>query len=434
MNLVKWTVIATLFSLSSIWAEQLSLTEAERLAVHKSYQSQGDSLDDRARVWEKRKVAAGYLPEVTYNANLIWMDSATQINQMGGAAVPGVSITDTTMLSHNITINQPITNGGVEIVAIQIAKLTKQMQEIGYEQNRAETVLRVRKKYFDIITLHEQMALTAADLEWAKQSRDDAKLRFQLGTLPETELLRWESSVVQREAQLASLQALKGFHYSGMNEEIGTTAIPDSLALDPFSLFETAYEQLLLSEGSVDENHQLRQMMLQESIISKGKSITVTQGLPKLNAFAKYSKSIYAGADNDGISGGWQAGLSLSVPLFNGMRNSTEYIQKRYEAEAFVVQKQQVRHMLESNRVRLYQYLKSTETLVVSLKRQVELNEKNRDILSDRYRLGQATQLDLLSMNQLVSASRLEYISTILDILYYHAEYENLIGTLEVTR
>ncbi len=426
-------ILAILLLISAISAEKLSLKSAENRALESGYTMRMNSADNKARSWQKRNVIAGYLPDVSYNATLMRVDDTTALYtayQSGDPANPKPK-----MLNHEIAVSQPITNGGAEIVAIQMAKHTKEAQELGYKADSTDLILLVRQNYFELIKAKEQIKIAKQDLEWAEKNLVDAEVRKLSGVLPETDFLRWQRVVIDKNAFLLQSQALNEYREAELRVAMGEN--PDganSIETDSFQLFEEYYNKFDLDSGVIDSNTRLQSLSGYREISHDQRKMAVTSAMPKLNGFYSWGKDQQWNNGNQVTTthGKWSVGVGLNVPLFSGFRNSTSYFEKKYDAIKSDIEFEKTRNEMSANLIRIKKFMEASQIGAESSKKQFELNRKNFEIMNDRYSLGQINQIDLLEMNQALAGSRLDYITRTLETLYYYSEYQNAIGKLEV--
>lgn len=424
-------MLLLLFSLGS--AELLTLKEAESKAMENGFDIRIDSADDVAREWQKKNVVAGYLPSLSYDATLMKMDDSTAYLQ-GGDFSPNAVIKPNS-LNHEFKLTQPITNGGAEVVAIKLAKHTKRAQELGYGANRADLILQVRKRYFELLKAKEQVKIAERDLTWANQNLENAQIRFESGVLPETDLLRWQRSVIEKRAVLLQSKALDEYQQAELKVAMGMNPnSSDVIETSDFQVFENLYLQFQLDSGVVDSNLRLQSLDGFREISHDQRKLALTSAMPKLNGFGSWGKNQRWSSGNDLQSGynKWSVGVGLSVPIFSGFRNSTSYMEKKYDAIKADINYEKSRNAMAANLIRIEKFMEAARIGAESANEQFKLNVKNFEIMNDRYTLGQINQIDLLEMNQALAGSRLEYITKTLETLYFYSEYQNAIGKLEV--
>ncbi len=426
-------IIIVLLLTSLLSAEQLSLKEAELRAMSNGFDIRIDSIDDISRSWQKKNVIAGYLPKIDYSANLMRLDDSTAY--YSGISMVGPTVPRPNILNHEFTLSQPITNGGAEIVAINLAKNTKRAQELGYDANRADLILLVRQRYFELIKANAQIDIAKRDLKWAEKNLVNAEVRFESGVLSEIDLLRWKRSVIDKRAFLMQSKALDEYHQADLKVAMGIDPLSQpSIETESFTVFEEYYQNFELDSGLIDSNLRLQSLDGYREISHDQRKLALTSTLPKVNGFGSWGKDQKWGDDADVITSyaKWRIGIGLNVPLFSGFRNSTAYLEKKHDAIKADIDYEKSRHMMSANLIRISKFIEAAKIGAESAHEQLELNEKAFGIMNDRYELGQVNQIDLLEMNQALAGSRLEYITRTLDALYLYSEYQNAIGKLEV--
>ncbi len=436
----KQLIIGAALLVSQIWGETFTLQMAEQRALDQGYQVRIDNADDSARVWQKRNVVSNYLPNVEYNATLTHIEGhiVNKANSMyaGLENDPGISeqMMRQNTLKHEVSITQPITNGGMEIIAIRLAEHTKQAQEQGYKANRSSLLVEVRTAYYEIMKANEQLRIAADDLAWAEQNRTRSKLKWETGLSSEIDYLQWERTVREKENVILQGEAYKQFAIAQLQASLGespTGSMDENL--QDFTIFETRFGSLEQISGDLSNNASLISLDGYRKVAEDQRSLAVTSALPKLNAFAGWSRENRWDEPDETYSpeGGWASGLALTVPIFSGFRNSTKYLERKYDAIKTGIEYEKTESLMEVNLISIKAFREASRESVENAREQHSLNERSFEILSDRYEVGQSDQLDLLEMNRLVAASRLDYVTKIFETLAYHDQYLDATGTLE---
>ncbi len=470
-------------------AAVLTLSDAEQKAATTGFEMRIEHFEERSKEWEKRNAIASYLPSLDYSfdytqmdeemvdrsnesfkqfesfadiGNLIFdmipgLDSATRqkiytdyadmmLAAAGGQAASGQSsgfesaMLYPTTFKHAITVTQPITNGGVEIIAIGIARDTKRAIELQIEAMRQEVIYNTRKAYFNALAAVEQTAMAYQDLSWTKQNLINAQTRQESGAIPMTDLLQWEAEVAQKESNVLLAEAAQRFALLSLFQAMGIQAhkADTAVRLEPLETFEQQYRSgVSLKEGSVDDNPQLQSIRLLTKVAGGSKRVAVSQFMPKLNTFWSYSWPYYLDEDKQlqrrDEQQGWAAGVTVSVPLFSGMRNSTNYKKSTYAYMKAQVEQQQVENQFEVNLKRIRLFHAAAHGSVEAAGKQRELMDKNLEIMQKRYDGGLVNQSQLLEVSLGARMAKIGYIQRLFECLLYEAEYNRAIGKLEVT-
>jgi outer membrane protein TolC len=464
----------------SAHAGVLSLANAERKAVEKAFEVQSQELEERAREWEKKNKVAGYLPTVSYTGTYMMMDDRTvnranqffesiedpsqnpftligrnaylidsiiQVNDGGALPDPdlymGGGMEDfenpqpmfRNSFSHAISVTQPITNGGVELIAITIAKHTKKAVELQLEATRQEALYSARNAYFDALQAAEAVTISRKSLAFAERNLKKAKARHESGAVPVTDVLRWEAEVIRNQNALAQAEAGNRVAVLLLYQAMGTriSEADGGVKLDPVEAYEQWYAKgPAQTAESVETNPQLRAIKSYTKAARGYEQVSKSQYFPKLNAFYTYSWPAWNKLQPWQERRGWTAGAVLSVPIFTGFRNTTSYRMSRFEYKKTVVEERKVENQLRINLERIAQFYKAAYESVEGAKKQRELMDRHLAAMQQRYDGGLVNQTQLLEVALGVDQARLGYIEKLFNCLLLESEYLKAVGKLSV--
>ncbi len=455
--ILLWTFL--LLGMHILHAKVLTLSEAENIAISTGFEARRKYYEEQVKEWEKREVLSGYLPKIDYNINFTRFDDSTVQNANiafdmleNSPMLQGVDFKSSKMyknsLTNEISLSQPLYNGGIEISAIKIAYIMKKAFKLQQEESRQGDIFNTRKAYFDALAAIERTKVVKQSLGWTKQNLHNANTKYAAGSIPKTDLLQWEAEVLQKESEVLEAKAFEEFLIMSLLQAIGIPPAENSslLSLQEFDLFENWYKKGLIdTDDSIASNYQLQSIKLYTQVAEVNKRIAIGAFLPKLNAFCTYSR------DN-----GWEhfnlekmfdksdyiiqkpknvtAGLTLTVPLFHGFKNSIGYKKSNYEYLKIMTEEKKVESQLRVNLKRIALFYKASYQGAKAAKKQQELMERQLDIMQKRYNGGLVNQSQLLEVSLGASQTRINYIQKLFECLLYEAEYLKTIGKLEVTQ
>jgi len=476
---IVWIIVTAVV----LQAKILTLSEAENNAVTMGFETRAKYFEEQAKVWEKKNVVSGYLPRIDYTANFLRLGNKTieetnKVFEGFGETFGNIEILKLNMetlqskhpeeeyipflesqqaesdyanpmtqfknsLKHEFSINQPVTNGGVEVIAIQIAKHTKRAIDFQIKALRQKSIYNTRKAYFDAIAAFERTKVARQDLSWSKQNLRKANIKYETGSIPVTDVLQWEAEVSKKESAVFEAEATETFLAYTLNQAIGRT--PDKLngyTLQPFESFEKWYTiGLKKTDGSIDNNFDLQALKEFTVVSGKNKNIAVSSFMPKINAFMSLTleqvfndNDKFFNIDIDHKPPSFAMGAVMTVPLFSGFRNSTNLKKSSYEYKKSVVEEQKIESQLKVNLKRIKLFYKASYEAVKAAKKQQELMEKQLDIMQKRYDGGLVNQSQLLEVALGESQTRIGYIQKLFECLLYEAEYLKNVGKLEVAQ
>ena len=451
-------ILTSVFLSFADTAVLLTLSEAEETAVQNSFTSRKQRYEMKAMDWERKNVASSYLPSVNYNFNYLRMDQ-TSVEQANSAfrgiklllesLAPVIGLPPDVVeqfsenpnelfensFSHELTVSQPLFNGGVEIATLNLANANRLAL---IHQHRAETqrtILLTRRAYLDALSAQLALTLGEKSLDWAKQNLKNTSLRFQIGSVPKTDLLGWEIEVAKKENELLAAQTAHKASLVALYHTMGKSSTDTDLyiRLQNIDYFENlnSIKTVGISEYSVENNPALLSIRAYSELASRSKSVALSQFLPRINAFFSYRWNAWDKIRPHDTYRGWTAGAVLSVPLFSGFRNSTNYQKVKYEYLKSVVTYEEFHSQLQGNLQALLWRQESMQAGIAVSSKQITLMERQLELMQQRYDGGLINQSQLLEIELGLRQAQIAYAQSLFNSFINHAEIELITGNLE---
>jgi len=341
---------------------------------------------------------------------------------------PPVSITDGSSygVPYNIThtlqynastglqLQMPLYNQTV-YTAISMAKTLDEINRLSYEKAREDLILQICKIYYLGQTTAEQITLTKANIARLETLRDITLAFHDNGMAMEVDVKRVNINlenlkVLYDNAQAMLTQQLNMLKYIidyPAEEEINLVPVnPETITPTALTgLSDNLYEfRLLQSKGKLTEQ--------QKRMINDGY-------LPSLSLTGNWMFSAYTDRlhhwFHSGPSNHWYRsyglGLSLRIPLFDGLDKRYKSHKARIEIENIKIEQENTRKNLQT------QYLNATNDLMNNqrnFKKQKDnylLAEEVYAVTSDRYKEGIASMTEVLQDEMRMSEAQNNYIS-----------------------
>jgi len=301
-----------------------------------------------------------------------------------------------------------------------------------YQQSIAALSYRVKEAYFNLLKLMKALEVARSSVEQSREQAAKARLMHQLGSLSRSDLLKIEVRLAQNrvallEAQKAlsvGRQALRSLiNYEGDFEIDPQIARPDSseAALDRDSLLALA---LASNPGyrAALKRYQAARDYLWSAWLSK---------LPSLNAAYSYgySDSIqFRDSRTWNQHDSWSFSLSLNWNIFDGTATEAQIRRARAQAASAEAELILARQNLISQVEQIYiewQAAREELSLVDDLRQQADEDFR---LTTEKYRLGAASTLDLLTSQVNYNQSQQEAINALCSYHLARAKVDQLLG------
>jgi outer membrane protein TolC len=271
-------------------------------------------------------------------------------------------------------------------------------------QNAAENARIIQNKF-------EQGAVS--EFEWI---RADVQVRNAL-----TNLVSAESAINLSTLQLKMLMGI----------DMHTTIQPTGKLADYESLvFEQAIQ---LSNNSLDKNTDLNQFDLKAKQLKQSLEIQKSTWLPTLSASINYQ---YMSMPNDEVAFKdyyWfptsTAGLTLSVPIFQGGSKHYKAKQLQVQIKTMDDQRENLKRSLELQAITYTDNMIKAIEKMESGKKALTQAEKALDISQKMYEVGAGTYLDVTNAELGYIQAGLSYNQSIYDFISAKSDLEKILGT-----
>ncbi|HEX5060323.1 MAG TPA: TolC family protein [Kofleriaceae bacterium] len=346
---------------------------------------------------------AGYLP--TVNSSLAYQRTlASEFDDINFGPMTGGSDVKLPFGQRNnwrvnLNVTQPIFDGFRTKNAVDVAKGGVRHAELGVNSMRAQVALQVAQAYFDAVLAERQVVIGEETLRQAEQTYQETELGFKQGTRPEFDLVRAEvvrdnqrtlvvQFKVQRDVTLVSLRRLVGLP---LDRQLQLTSTLDSNDLE--QLLATARKAAgITSTNRIAVAQAKESVGIRESALKLAKS----QYWPSLSAgtdlgFVDYDNTPF----HPDWRTNWTLGVTLSLPVFDGLRREAQVRTTQAELAAA---KQQLQLSSKVSNVETAQARASVEASQTQLEnsiRTVKQAQRAYEIAELRFSQGASTHLEI---------------------------------------
>jgi len=315
---------------------------------------------------------AGMLPNVTLNGATNYSSNNTKLEFAGNIAPVEQNGAQSTSNNLSVNLNYTLFDGLAMFYNYDILKASKSQTEIQTRLNIENTLLQVIAGYYEMARLQNQMKIGKEALAISKERYRRAKTYNEFGGSSKIEFLSAEvdlntDSSAFLNAELAWVNSRRNLNFLMGVENDLMYKVEEDVTLNKDLAIENLFDKAKQNNAGV--------MNAEYNILISEKQLKTTKStlLPTIAANASYG---YSGSNNEvGIvlsnqNTGFNAGLSLTYPLYRGGAQSTQRRNAQIQLENATLQKE----LAEKQLVRDLNNAFSTYQNAI---RVVELNEKN---------------------------------------------------------
>ena len=399
--------------------KQWTMQECIDYAMQNNITLQKARLSQQSAVEDVKGSKGALLPTVSASANQSlgyrpWQNtgSTTVTNGMVNTKV------DKTYQNGSYGVNAQWTvwNGNKNTNNVKLNKLSGQQAELQVAETANSIQERIAQLYVQILYLDESIKVSKASLETSQKNEERGKEMVEVGKMSKADLAQLtaqrasdEYNVVDAQAQMANykLQLKQLLELTGEEEfDVVIPQTTDDQALAEIPALQNVYQQALLSRPEIESS----KLAIESSDLNV--KIAKAGWLPSLSLSGSFSTST-----NSLSSNGWsnqmktnfstQAGLTLSVPLFDGRQTRTSVNKAK-------IQRQQAQLDLQDQQKTLYQTIEgywldanTNQQRFRAAQTTVESEQQSYDLLAEKFNLGLTNIIELMNgKDKLLSAQQ----------------------------
>ena len=387
--------------------------------------------------WKERNAITNFLPKLNFNSTIVRIDDDTY-QKYNAFNIPGMDLPPSmlvykTTYTNNLTLRQPIFNGGKLILGYQLAKLAQKQTENALSEKEKELDSQVATTYFNYLKLKDLLELSRKSLNSTKQHLQQVRKNFEVGLAKKSDVLQWQvklqndkTSLNEIENNLESLVSIWR-NLLGLNEPV---ELPDKIDVKKYdeeiSVLVTNDKETEIQSflNQVKKNNlSLKSLEISQKMLKKNYCLAKSNFLPSFNLQFSYEiekddKLDFSGEEN------WNLAAIVSVPLFTSFANFTNLKEAKYDLKKnkFLLEDTAEKILIaaENSFYKLTNAAESVENNKIAL----EFAKENHKIINELYKQKMITNTELLDAEVMLFASEMNLISSYYDFIIQKYETE----------
>lgn len=409
---------ANLFAEQDVGGEKITISQAIQMALEDSYQVI-DAVKQK-EIYEHQLSAAraGYYPSLSLDGSYSRAIKKARF-AMGSGGMVEVGKNNT--YSAGLNLNQTLWAGGQVRNTARLAKVTAEEGAYNLKHVRDLVTKAVVKYCYGIIYASAYIRVQEESLDVARQHLQETQAKYKQGLASSLDVLTQKVKVENIEPTV--IQARKNFELSNLylrqilnrdpEDKIYLTWSRQDLEQPPLPSLESLYEkamqhrpELIISKLAIDAAH------YNINIAKSGHWPVLA-----LNADYTFNGLTEQGFPHSKQDRYWSsnAGVTLSIPLFEGGKVNAQVAQKKLAYEQAVAAYQ---NKLKNVRIEVKEAwlnLAEARNRIEATKGVVEQARENLSAQMKRYRAGLTSQLELNDAITDVNDSDLQYVQAVYD-------------------
>ena len=315
-----------------------------------------------------------------------------------------------------LRVRQPIYAGGSLKAALRLQELVREAVLYDLKATINLAMLDVKIRFYDVLLARERISVQEENIKLLDEQIEDAKNRFEVGTVSQFEVLR--ATVERSNAQPGLIRARNDFRIAieELRKSLGFVGIPadlesvpvidGSLAIAPVGLeFRTALE---IAKANRPE---LKQLELVVEAREQGIVLERAEKRPEVALVGAYqiNKSAISNRFSEALKG-WALGIQSSWAIWDGRATDARIRQAQSQLEQARLDFGEATLEVEVEVRRAFLDLEEADELTKASSLTIDQAVESLRLANERYAAGEGTQLDVLQSQVALTESRLNQV------------------------
>ncbi|MBK9504816.1 MAG: TolC family protein [Chitinophagales bacterium] len=382
-------------------AQQLTLNEAKAIMLSNNYGIIIQKLETDISGLQNSAGFAGMLPTVTaeaaYNTEL-----SNSEQQYFSGDVRSVDNAGANALDAGVYINWTLFDGFAMFATKDKLNEFENLSQLQLKQQIETAMFNLQAMWFQLIQLKEAETVNKSNIAVSTERLNIAGGRERLGAASRLDVLQAEvdlsadsTSLLQTQLQLKNVKA-------NINNLLGRSPETDFDTDEKIEIATSLNYNDLLAK-TIEANTDLQIAKNEVDIIALGIKEYKAMLYPELNLIGGYGylrSTSESGFVESNLNYGPSVGLTLSVPLFNGLTTTKNLQIARIEQEKVVTTTQQIQLELNTILLTIYNQYTTSLYLMNLEQKNIAAAQGNVAIAIEKYNLGNITAVELRDIQQ----------------------------------
>jgi len=431
-----------LFIFQGLWGQEVSLyslNEAIDYALINKTEVVNAMADEQIALAKKNEIRGIGLPQV--NANFDFRNFVERPTNLlpaeffGGQPGEFVAVQFGTKYNATASIEaSQIIFSGDYIVALQSSGTYIELSKWATAKTKNDVAVEVAKTYYSILVNQQRIQLLNESLEQLEKMKNETKAGHEAGFVEQTDLDRITVSYNNLEAEKQGLEKMLALSYAMLKFQMGMELSAPVALRD--SLDESALRQASISANafSAEDRAEIQLLKTQRQLYIQNVKLNRFGYLPTLVAYGSLSAQAQRNEFNFFSGEKWYpigiVGLSLQVPIFDGLQKHYRVQQARLEVVKTENSLKEASRGLELEYESAKTSLENSLDILDRRKENIELARRVFDVSGKKFKAGTGSSYELIEAETALMEAQANYYNALYNAMIAWVDYQKATGTL----
>jgi outer membrane protein TolC len=358
---------------------------------------------------------ANYYPQLNLSAGY---------QRIGPTAPAGESPDPYNEYSTGVSLGMTLFDFGKTSTGVKIQDLSLEASRADYDDVAAQIVLNVKNAYYNLLQTQRNRDVAVDTMKQFQQHLDQANAFFRIGTKPKFDVTKAEVDLGN--AKLNVLKAENAVRAARiiLKDAMGVPENADFPIVDNLAFQKSDMQLSEILNAAYSNRPDLRSVTAKRQASASSIDLAKKGYYPTLSGSAGYA---YSGTDFP-LGSGWNAGATLSIPLFTGLSTKYQVEEARANLEVLKANEDSTRQAILLEVEQAYLNVQDTAEQISIAEMTVQQAKDNYDLASGRYRTGIGNPIEVADATITLNNARANLNTALYNYKIAQAALEKAIG------
>ncbi len=371
---------------------------------------------NRSRVGESR---SAYYPQLSASGNY------SRIKPIPGTPAGPAQYND---YSGTATLNQTIYDFGKTSSSVGISKYNLEASRSDLTFTQDTIILNVKQAYYGVLQAKRNLEVAADVIKQFQLHLDQAKGFYEVGTKAKIDVIKAEVDLSNAKLSLINADNALKIAQVTLNNAMGVPDAPEYTVEDNLSFQQYAVTLEEATARAFENRPDLKSTIAKRQAAEENISLQRSGYLPVFSASATYTTSGAEVSPNQ-LNNSWNAGVTLTIPLFNGFLTTHQVAEAKSNLYVFRANEEAIRQRILLDVRQAYLNLQATEASISTAELASKQAQENLDLANGRYAAGVGSPIEVSDAFATYVTARATYTNTLYSYKIAQANIEKATGS-----
>lgn len=337
--------------------------------------------------------------------------------------------------SLGVSASQMLWDGSF-FIGLKAAKMLR--EKVLVDEQKAEQDVReqVMKAYYMVLVNQVRTGLIDINMATLDSTLRDTRAMYENGFAEKIDVSRLQVQLNNLKAEMSSVEQAILASKNMLKLTMGMPVDSEIELTDDLEGFDFDYSSAEIDAFAISERVEVQQIEFLKRLAELDIKNTYSQYIPKVSLNAAWGRNsgtdIFGNLWNDQKQ--WfsssNVGLSVSIPVFDGLRKKYTVERKRYQLETLNYQSSQLSNSLRQELVNAQKALDVNLEMLEVQEANLELAQEVADVTRAKYTEGVGSNLELIDADQAYKVAEINYLTALYDAIVAKIDLDKALGKL----